>query len=200
MKNPRVASDANVALITMYKALQNGWIPPHDMSEDEYERVKNTRDDNDPLTAFAGFGCSFAGKWFGGLASSEVRNYVSNAKNSVMYKAGRIVGVKFCSGDYRDYRPHGELVYCDPPYSGMTGYDAVGYFDSDEFWNVMRQWSINNTVVVSEYSAPQDFVCVKEMLVKTDMCVGGKKDHRIERLFMLSGTETHDVEQMSLFG
>jgi len=37
-----------------------------------------------------------------------------------------------------------------------------GNFNSEEFWDIMRKWSSNNTVLVSEYKAPSDFKCIAE--------------------------------------
>lgn len=67
MSGKRIASDGNKALIAMYKALQNGWVPPVFVSEEEYQLVKKMNNKTDPMTAFAGFGCSFAGKLWGGM-------------------------------------------------------------------------------------------------------------------------------------
>jgi hypothetical protein len=74
---------------------------------------------------------------------------------------------------------------CDPPYRETTGY--YHKFDSDEFWDVVRKWSAENIVVVSEYSAPEDFKCVLEMPTKTDLRTkkNGKED-RIERLYEIT--------------
>ena len=36
MSGRRIASDANEALITMYKALQEGWIPPDFVGEEQW--------------------------------------------------------------------------------------------------------------------------------------------------------------------
>ena len=35
-----IANDKNWELIEMYKAIQNGWIPPENVSEDDYEKQK----------------------------------------------------------------------------------------------------------------------------------------------------------------
>ena len=53
------------------------------------------------------------------------------------------------------------LIYCDPPYKNTTGY-KVGKFNSDLFWNTMREWSKNNYVFISEEEAPDDFEVVWE--------------------------------------
>ena len=71
----------------MWKALQNGWIPPNDISEEEYKYIRENKNENMALTSFVGFGCSFAGKWFGGYArSNDKRNYAKMAKNSLNKK------------------------------------------------------------------------------------------------------------------
>ena len=187
MSGKRVASDGNLALITMYKALQDGWIPPDFVSEDEYNQVKLDCDKNSPMLAFCGFGCSFAGKWFGGYARSEGKDcYAATSKRSLMKQLPLIKDVEFVQGLYNEHSPEGMLIYCDPPYSNTTQYGAFSGFDHVAFWEKMREWSLNNTVVISEYTAPDDFVCVKEMTSQMGLSVGDKNSRpkRIEKLFM----------------
>jgi DNA adenine methylase len=102
--NPlRIASDANETLITMWKALANGWTPPNFVSENEYAEIKEKNDKNDPLTAFVGFGCSYSGKWFGGYARDDTtRNYAMNAANSLYKKNKCLVNVEWQCGDYKN--------------------------------------------------------------------------------------------------
>jgi DNA adenine methylase len=50
--NVRIGSDANVALINMWLALESGWMPPDTISEEEYFAIKSKNDHKDPLTAF----------------------------------------------------------------------------------------------------------------------------------------------------
>ena len=63
MDGERHAYDNHNELIELYKALQNGWIPPSELSETEYDILKNETEKLH-LKAFAGFGCSFSGKYF----------------------------------------------------------------------------------------------------------------------------------------
>ncbi len=185
MTGERYASDANPFLMRLHRAVQDGWVPPTSVSKEEYDKANAARNVEDPLTAFIGFGCSFSGKWFGGYARDGTgRNYAKNAANSILKKASRMGAVSFCNREYIDVTSKGYLVYCDPPYASTTGYDAVADFNSEEFWDTMRGWVKNNTVVVSEYVAPPDFVCVKEILTKTDMRTKIGKEPRIEKLFM----------------
>lgn len=177
----RTASDSNEALITMYLALQDGWIPPEEVSESMYAEYKLKQDATDPMTAFIGIGCSFGGKWFGGYARSGDRDYCHNARNSLIKQLPKIKDVLFKYRDYHNWIPYNCLVYCDPPYEGTTGYKDK--FDTASFWETMRKWSENNIVIVSEYKAPTDFKCVLEIPTKTDMHVAGVQEARIEKLF-----------------
>ena len=181
MAGKRTASDSNKALITMYQALQDGWLPPEEVSESLYTEYKLKQDSADPLTAFIGIGCSFGGKWFGGYARSSDRNYCSNARNSLIKQLPKIKDVLFKDRDYRNWIPYNCLVYCDPPYEGTTGYKDK--FDHVSFWDTMRAWSKDNIVIISEYNAPADFKCVLEIPTRTDMRVAGKQEARTERLF-----------------
>ena len=75
-----------------------------------------------------------------------------------------------------------------PPYANTTKYTGVPDFDSEEFWNVMREWSKNNDVYISEYEAPDDFESVLDMPTKTN--IRDKTDNvccRVEKLFKYKG-------------
>jgi DNA adenine methylase len=189
MGGKRFASDKNEYLVAMWRALQDGWLPPTSVSEEEYARVRAEPDKDKALTAFVGFGCSYSGKWFGGYARSDgERNYALNAYNSLMKQLPAMGDVRFEARDFRDTYPRKSLVYCDPPYKGTTGYGAVGAFDTKRFWSVMREWSKHNKVYISEYAAPEDFECVLEIPTKLDIRNGaGEKEQRMERIFTWLG-------------
>jgi DNA adenine methylase len=190
MTGKRIASDGNFALIEMYKALQSGWTPPESITKEQYAEYKAKQDARDPMTAFVGIGCSFAGKWFGGFASSKERNYCSNAKNSLSSQLPKIASCAFVHGTFDTHLVgDGWLIYCDPPYQGTTAYGAFSGFDHDKFWATMRSWSVNNTVIISEYSAPKDFESMLEIETKTDMRFSdGSKKETTEKLFKLKTT------------
>jgi len=191
VKHPnRYASDANAHLICLYQALQQGWEPPANLSADEYKALRNEPVGN-PLVAFAGFGCSFAGKWFGGYAKDDgQRRYASAARNVLLKKAEDTQGAKFSAAGYADVVvPSRAVVYCDPPYAGTTGYCGVpGSFDSAKFWEWVREITrLGATVFVSEYTAPGDFIEVLSIATKTEIrtSANGRED-RVERLFTYS--------------
>lgn len=179
-----IANDKNIELIEMYKAIQNGWTPPENVSEQEYEEAKTTGDLK--LKAFIGIGCSYSGKWFGGYARGKSgRNYAKNAKNSLEKKFKTIGKVDFTSKSYDELLFENALVYCDPPYNDTTKY-KFGAFDSEKFWQWCRVKSNEgNIVIVSEYKAPDDFKCIWQKETKTDIRTKANgKESRIEKLFI----------------
>jgi DNA adenine methylase len=204
MGGNRIASDGNDSLIAMYKSLQNGWIPPDYVSENLYKEVKAKMELDSPLTAFVGFGCSFAGKWFGGYArNSSGNSYAKITKNSLLKQLPLIKNVEFVYGLYNEHKPKNMLIYCDPPYEGTTEYGAMGKFNHEEFWDTIRNWiKNNNIVVISEYNAPEDFVCVKS--IESRMGLTTVEDEistrgiRIEKLFM-HNSQVNLVESNSMF-
>ena len=185
MSGERYCYDINEYLIEMYKAIQNGWTPPAIITEEEYDYIRNNKDEDKPLTGFVGIGCSYSGKWFGGYARNKTgRNYCLNAHNSILKQLNEIRDIKFDCKDYKELEFDGCLIYCDPPYKDTTKYPIIGEFNTEEFWNVMRNWSKNNTVIISEYEAPYDFECIKEIHTPTDISTSnGKSENRVARLF-----------------
>jgi DNA adenine methylase len=185
----KTASDLNKHLIDMYIALQCGWVPPDNITENDYSYYKSLSKTSviDPMIAFVGFGCSFAGKWFGGFArGSESRNYCLNAKNSILKKKDNICSSVFYCGDYQGYLRWSDCVfYCDPPYCGTTQYGAVGDFDSESFWSWCFNLGKNNLVFISEYACPSNFTSILDLDVKTDIRDGGgNRSKRQESLFV----------------
>ncbi len=183
----------------LYKALQGGWVPPDSLSEAEYHAIKAIKDMDDPLTAFAGFGCSFGGKWFGGYQRSGDRNYALNAKRSLLKQIDRCKSVIFRVADYRDTiaeSPTDSVIYLDPPYLGCGDYKAVAPFDTSIFWTIIRQFSATREIYVSEYVAPPDFECVWSLSVRS--CITRDKwTDRTEKIFAWKG-KTHDGVRTSV--
>ena len=102
-----ILSDIHLPLINMWKAvLYENWIPPSVFTEEQYNAVKKIKNPDDPLTAFAGFGCAFAGKYFGTYArdKKKIANFAFGAKNLIR-KKNEIVAIssKF---NYRLLRLH----------------------------------------------------------------------------------------------
>jgi DNA adenine methylase len=190
----RIASDVHEDLILMWQAVQKGWEPPDNITEEEYNRLRNSTEPS-PLRAFVGFGCSYGGKWFGGYARNKDNwNYAGFAKRSVARKLKGMAGVQFWCIPYQGVdveavlKLGSTLVYCDPPYRASTAdYDA-GRFDSSSFWDWTRRLSDRAKVFVSEYEAPSDFGIVWQKDVKTQMHgKTGLNIDRVEKLFSYKG-------------
>ena len=188
MSGERIATDANASLISMWQAAKDGYVFPEYIEREVYDKYKACQNQYDPLTAFIGFGYSFGGKWFGGYADKlDPKNHLGCPKKTVSKKIEKCMDVEFSCGDYSSHNPSGCLIYCDPPYAGTTGYGGTSKFDTETFWGKMREWSENNTVVVSEYAAPSDFTCVWEKETKVELRTKNGREGRVEKLFMYKG-------------
>ena len=107
--------------------------------------------------------------------------------------------VEFTEFDYREYQhEEGDVVYCDPPYTGTAKYDGRE-FDHAEFWEWVR--TRDYPVYVSEYTAPDDFISIWQKVIANQMA-GGKtaKQRAIENLYIhrkwLNGEIERIVEQI----
>lgn len=185
----KILNDKHPYLIAMWQALQNGWMPPDVVTKEEYYRVKSNIDENPALTGFVGFGCSFGGKWWGGYAKDKRGDdYCGQAKRGLLKDLSGVVNATFTCLDYKDVEiPDGAVVYCDPPYANTTGY-TLGQFDTNEFWEYVRQLSKRCDVYISEESAPDDFECIwskeKVRTLEKNDNVGRVK---VEKLFKYKG-------------
>ena len=85
----------------------------------------------------------------------------------------------FTHGNYKTLEPKNCCIYCDPPYAGTTGYWPE--WEAKQFWETMREWNQNNTVIISEYKAPEDFKIIWEC--EHFSFKGSKSKATMERLF-----------------
>ena len=185
----KILNDKHPYLIAMWQALQNGWMPPDVVTKEEYYRVKANMDENPSLTGFVGFGCSFGGKWWGGYAKDKRGDdYCGQAKRGLFKDLPGVQSATFTCLDYHDVEiPDGAVVYCDPPYVNTTGY-TVGQFDTNEFWDYMRQISKRCNVYISEESAPDDFECIwSKEKIRTLEKSDNVERVKVEKLFKYKG-------------
>lgn len=183
---PRIGGDVNKSLILALELIRDdlGALPETDWGIDEYlyGELRNAGDSG--LRGYYGFALSYGGKWFGGWRRDKagVRDYVQEAyKNAAKQNPG-LQGVSFITSPYDELpMPDGSIIYCDPPYTGTTKYKDS--FDHNKFWQWVREKSKKNTVFVSEYQAPDDFMSVweKEQNSSLTQNTGGKK--ATEKLF-----------------
>ena len=185
----KILNDKHPYLIAMWRALQNGWIPPDEISKEQYKYIKEHKDEDMALSGFVGFGCSFGGKWFGGVAHNKKGdNYCARANRSVMKDLEGLRTAQFTCLDYHDVViPDGSIVYCDPPYANTTSY-TTGNFNSREFWDYMRKISEKNIVLISEQNAPEDFECIWEKPFTRTLDVNKNNQFKVtEKLFKFKG-------------
>lgn len=182
----RLASDNNHYLISLLKYMQEGGIFPEHISESTYKHVKNNKDlYPEWFVAFCGICCSFGARWFAGYARSSGKNFAQEGKRSLTKQAPNLKGIEFIACSYDELKiPNNSIVYCDPPYANTIKYKDD--FDSERFWQWVRELSVRCEVYVSEYSAPDDFICIFEKEYIVNMASQRKNaSPRIERLFTL---------------
>lgn len=141
----------------MFNALQDGWMPPTYVSEEDYQKAKINQDKEPHVAGFVGFACSFAGKYWGGYARDKkgggTGNYALRGHNSILKKMKTLQDAEFTCKDFRELDYDNCIVYCDPPYKNTTPYykKILGEFPYDEFLEWVHNQSKKNIVLVSEY-------------------------------------------------
>lgn len=190
----RIGNDNNKYLISMWIALQNGWIPPIEVSKEDYQKVLDNKDAHlDSFIGWCGFNCSYSGKFLSGYAGKTktkmgtVRDYQAEAHRNISKQLPNLQGVKFTYGSYLELEiPPESIIYCDPPYAGTSKY-KTGDFDHDSFWKWCdEQVSKGHKVFVSEYNAPEDWKCIWQKEMKSSLSANGKQGGSkvsIEKLF-----------------
>ncbi len=161
----RIANDKHKELIAVWQWVKEMGVErlPTDVSKELYYYIKTSTTSPDWLKGFVGFGCSFAGKWWGGYGECKRGyNYAKGSANSLARKMVGLNNVNFVCGDYFDIviplTP--SVIYCDIPYKSSTGY-SVGTFNHEAFYqwgNKMK--ALGHIVLVSEYqrNVPLDMV------------------------------------------
>jgi site-specific DNA-adenine methylase len=122
--------------------------------------------------------------------------------NSLKRTYPLIQNTQFINQDYYTLNPINMFVYCDPPYhitkfpiKYRTDVKHYDIFDNNKFWNIMRIWSKNNIVIISETTAPEDFVEIWQQdryrsaaqSTKTRFCDKSEINsdtHKTEKLFI----------------
>lgn len=184
----KLGADNNKYLIALLEAVQNGQELPEHITKDEYIAVKTNKDNYpDWYVGFVGFVCSFRGKFFGGYSGYYTtktgiqRNYIKERINNILKQ--NLDGIKLVCSSYDALDiPANSIIYCDPPYNGTTKYKDS--FDSDAFWQWCRDKAKEgHTVYVSEYNAPEDFKCIWEKKINSNL--GGTSKTATEKLFTI---------------
>jgi DNA adenine methylase len=197
--NNKYGSDVNEYLIELYKNLDKIYTLPKQVTKEHYSDVRNCYNNKTDkyekwYVGAIGFLASYNGKFFdGGYAgvvhtkANTIRDYYDEAKRNLEAQMPNLQNIKWKCYDYINIKDISNyLIYCDPPYQGTTQYSKklVGEFNSDEFWEWVREKSKNNIVIVSELNAPNDFKCIwqQEILRTVD---NTKRVNTVEKLFII---------------
>ena len=184
----RIGNDYNEYMYSLLVALRDGWIPPDEISEEYYKEIKTKQSKYEKhLVGYVGSQLTFGATWFGTYRRDKMgkRNYSDEARRGVLKQAPKLKGVDFYNLSYQDLEiPNNSLIYCDPPYEGVFGYEKGKTFNHVDFWEWARvKTKQGHQVYVSEYNAPDDFKCVwqKQMSQRMNNNSGASKP--IEKLF-----------------
>lgn len=177
------ASDTHPDLIMLYQALQQGWKPPTNVSEDEYKALRHA--EPSALRGFVRFGCSFGGNFTSGYALKSYPAAIDESSRSLARMNLRRISFSHASFfDIEFINPAERVIYCDPPYQSTQGY-SVGDFDHDAFWRRCNDLHDQGFLVaVSEYNAPDGWSCVWRKDTALQLSGGAKANQRTERLFI----------------
>ena len=188
----RIGGEFNEYIAEMWKAISIG-VKPITITKEDYQEIKSNPD-NYPkwLVGWVGIACSYSGKWFGGFAGKTVtlggdRDYQAEAHTNLQKQLPNIKDVEFIHSSYDKLEiPDQSIIYCDPPYEGTTKYKDD--FDHNQFWQWCRDKAKGgHQVFISEYNAPDDFICVWQQEVKSSLSANGKSGGNkksIEKLFV----------------
>lgn len=186
----KIGYDIHEYLIECLKSLRDGWIPPYEVSREDYIKTKESQSFMPKnLVGYIGFELSFGAKWFGGYAKRDDKKHRGDiySYKSCMKQAPNLKGIKFECMDYEVIKNlKGYVIYCDPPYRGTLKYKTKE-FDYERFYDWCREMSQNNTVLISEYWMPNDFECIWEkeskVLIDSGRKAGDENNIRIEKLY-----------------
>lgn len=159
-----ILNDINKPLMLLWeKCMKDGveWLPDYPDAE-MYQWYKEHHPDNDPLTAYIGFGFSFGGAWFSTYIKPGT-SHNGDQKKSIYNKIRwlRTANVKLFNTDYINLSiPDRAVVYLDPPYENRTKAHPFGEFDYGVFWDYVRDLSKRCTVFTSCYECPEDFYTI----------------------------------------
>lgn len=163
----RVGFDINKYLIALLQYVATGAKLPDTISKEVYADVRLNKEKYEPwFVGCTGFLASYNGRFFEGYAgivhtkAGTVRDYYDEAKRNLQTQALTLKNIGFACFDYRQLGFNNCVIYCDPPYAGTKGYDRTERFNHLEFWEIIREWSKKNVVIVSEQTAPSDFDCI----------------------------------------
>ena len=202
--------DTHPELIAMWQAIQKGWQPPRNVSEELYEKAKcNHPDISDELRGFIGFGCSFGAKWFGGYARDKNENgnqlYATQTANLIQKRIPQIANIEFDVASYVELDIIDSLVYCDPPYKQTTDYaqfEGVP-FNSNRFYEWCHTNKNHSAIFISEATCPSNFRVIWQTKRNTrqssNNVANGQDRKTIKELLLVPSGGLTDIDYTQYF-
>lgn len=189
----KIGSDLDIHIVSYLESVRDGWLPPTEISEVEYQFYKlyepRTRECY-ATKAAVGYGCSFGGKFFGGFARDprKARNFARTTHDHARKQSPALKGIDFRNQSYIEFVPAGvNVIYCDPPYAGTTECGSRRHFDSELFWAWCRAMVLTGvTVLVTEFAAPPFALEIWNREKFTDLRRADGNKVMTERLFMVT--------------
>ena len=183
----RIGGDYNHYVIKALNAIRDHSteLPKNnkEFTEEMYHQLKRGEIDY-KFKGYIGFVASYGAKWFGGWARDKTnRHYIAEAYRNAQRQSPLLQGVKLYNCSYNELPiPDNSLIYCDPPYENTTKYNDN--FSHKDFWEWCRKMSKEgHTVFVSEYNAPDDFICLWEKELVSGFKTNNVGKRGVEKLF-----------------
>lgn len=194
----RIGIDKNRYLIALLDYVSNGGKLLDSVSRETYNKVKNNKETYpDWMVGNIGFLASYNGKFFdGGYAKpgiehtkygDKLRDYYQESKRNIEHQANSLIGIRFFHDNFfcMNFDCYENVVfYFDIPYLNTTKYSVSNHFDYDRFYDICRNISRDNIVIVSEQYMPNDFTCIWEKPVERTLNPTGR-EYKTEKLFII---------------
>jgi DNA adenine methylase len=196
VKGNRIGVDKNKYLIAMWKGLQENRDKPMNIPKELYTKARNEYNNgtniefDDFMIGWIGWMASFNGRFFDGGYSGKTatRDYVDEQIRNTLKQIELLNDAIFTNKDYFELEiPNNSIIYCDIPYKDTKQYSTSKNFNHDIFWQWCRDMTNQgHQIFISEYQAPNDFICVWSKKVTNSMNTT-LTYKPIERLFVYGG-------------
>ena len=102
---PAVGSDCNRCIINFLQAVSQGWLPQETLSEELFNKLKDTKDQQTPMHAAVGFGSCYNGLYFADRYRPSMDSIYCDVYRQVKRWAPRVHGIEFVHAAYQEMPP-----------------------------------------------------------------------------------------------
>ena len=194
----KYAFDNNKYLIALFDKIKFDDLEYIHIDENEYKKVKQdfllgNNNYEDWYYGYVGFLFSYSGVFMdkyakGNTIKGQPRHWGLERYNNILKQKEALKNAVFTVQDIfnikLDKLNKNMLIYIDPPYKDTKQYNKQK-FDTEKFWNLVREMSKRCIVIVSEYEAPNDFITIweKDLLQSINLAMNRQKS--TEKLFVI---------------